>query len=91
MFVQVRKDLATEDGVRIVSDPAKLPSNIVINGEVITDMDTPLPGHCEAAKEFIIIRNMLIAAVEERFIDAATLRDELQQFRTRKSSQQKQT
>jgi hypothetical protein len=89
---QVSKDLAIEDGVRIVRDHAKLPSSIVVNGQVITDMDKPLPGDCLYAKEFIILRNMLIAAVEERYIDAAKLRDELQQFRTQNSSsQQEQT
>jgi hypothetical protein len=90
-FSQVSKNLAVGDGVRIVSDPEKLPSSIVINGQVITDMDTPLSGDCEEAKEFIIIRDMHIAAVEERFIDAAKLRDELQQFRAQSSSKQKQT
>lgn len=84
--IQVSKDLAVGDGVRIVSDPSKLPSSIVINGQVIKDMDTPLSGDCEDAKEFIILRNMYIAAVEERFIDAAKLRDELQQFRSQNSS-----
>jgi len=87
-IVQVSKDLAFGDGVRIVSDPAKLPSSIVVNGQVITDMDVPLPGDCEDAKEFIILRNMHIAAVEERFIDAAKLRNELQQFRSQNSSSQ---
>lgn len=88
--IQVNKDLAVGDGVRIVSEPEKLPSSVVRNGQVITNMDQPLPGDCVDAKEFIIIRNMYIAAVEERFIDAAKLRDELQQFRT-ESKQQKQT
>ncbi|KAG0626220.1 hypothetical protein M758_2G111900 [Ceratodon purpureus] len=89
--IQVSKDLAVGDGVRIVSDPEKLPSTIVINGQEITNVDTPLPGDCEDAKEFIIIRNMYIAAVEERFNDAAKLRDELEQFRAESSSKQKQT
>ncbi|KAG0612358.1 hypothetical protein M758_6G021300 [Ceratodon purpureus] len=87
--IQVNKDLAVGDGVRIVSESEKLPSSIVRNGQVITDMDQPLPGDCTDAKEFIIIRDMYIAAVEERFIDAAKLRDELQQFRS-ESKQQKQ-
>jgi len=90
--VQVSKALAVGDGVRIVSDPSKLPSSIVINGQVIKDMDTPLSGDCEDAKEFIILRNMYIAAVEERFIVAAKLRDELQQFRSQNlSSRQMQS
>ena len=92
VFLQVSKDLAVGDGVRIVSDSEKLPSNIVINGQVITNIDTPQPGDCEDAKEFIILRDMHIAAVEERFLDAAKLRDELQRFRAASSaSQQKQT
>jgi hypothetical protein len=90
LSLQVNKDLAVGDGIRIVSEPEKLPSSIVRNGQVITDMDQPLPGDCEDAKEFIIIRDMYIAAVEERFIDAAKLRDALQQFRN-ESKQQKQT
>lgn len=80
--IQVNKELALGDGVRVVSEPEKLPSSIVTkNGQVITDMDKALAGDCQDAKEFIIIRNMYIAAVEERFIDAAKLRDELHQFR----------
>lgn len=91
--IQVNKQLAVGDGVRIVSEPEKLPSSIATkSAQFIIDMDKALPGDCEDAKEFIIIRDMYIAAVEERFIDAAKLRDELQQFRThnRKDSQ-KQT
>lgn len=88
--IQVNKDLAVGDGVRIVSETEKLPSTILRNGQIITDMDQPLPGDCEDAREFIIIRDMYIAAVEERFIDAAKLRDELQQLRNAKQ-QQKQT
>lgn len=89
----MNKQLAVGDGVRIVSEPEKLPSSIATkSAQFIIDMDKALPGDCEDAKEFIIIRDMYIAAVEERFIDAAKLRDELQQFRThnRKDSQ-KQT
>lgn len=78
------------DGVRIVSETEKLPFTIVKDGKVITDMDKPESGECEEAKELILVRNMLIAAVEERYIDAAKLRDELQQFRSI-SKKQKQT
>ena len=52
-------------------------------------MDRPEAGECEEAGEFILVRSMLIAAVEERYIDAAKLRDELQQFRS-KNKKQKQ-
>lgn len=87
LILQVNKDLAIGDGVRIVSETEKLPASIVKNGQVITNMDQPLPGECEDAKEFIIIRDMYVAAVEERFIDAAKLRDELQQLRNAKQQQ----
>lgn len=88
--IQVNKDLAILDGVRIVSETEKLPFTIVKDGKIITDMDKPEAGECEEAKELILVRNMLIAAVEERYIDAAKLRDELQQFRSI-SKKQKQT
>lgn len=89
-YFQVNKDLAILDGVRIVSETEKLPFTIVKDGKIITDMDKPEAGECEEAKELILVRNMLIAAVEERYIDAAKLRDELQQFRSI-SKKQKQT
>lgn len=86
-MVQVNKELAVGDGVRIVSETEKLPNSIIRNGQIITNMDQPLPGDCEDAKEFVIIRDMYIAAVEERFIDAAKLRDELQQLRNAKQQE----
>lgn len=85
--IQVNKELAVGDGVRIVSETEKLPNSIIRNGQIITNMDQPLPGDCEDAKEFVIIRDMYIAAVEERFIDAAKLRDELQQLRNAKQQE----
>lgn len=86
--IQVSKNLAMGDGVRVVTDVEKLPSTITTkDGLVITDLDTPLPGPCLDAEEFVMVRDMHIAAVEERFIDAGKLRDELEQFRKAASSE----
>jgi bifunctional DNase/RNase len=91
--IQVNRDLAYGDGVRIVANPPKLPSRSMLTELelVLTDLDQAEAGSCATAEEFGLVRSMMIAAVEERYSDAAKLRDELRQLRSKKKRwQQKQ-
>lgn len=86
--IQVNKWLAEGDGVHVVAEPLKLPPRALRSSSALTvltnldkaDSSTP----CAAAEEFILVRNMMIAAVEERYSDAAKLRDQLRELRDKK-------
>jgi bifunctional DNase/RNase len=86
--IQVNKWLAEGDGVHVVAEPAKLPPRALRSTSssllTMTNLDRPDSTPCAAAEEFILVRNMMIAAVEERYSDAAKLRDELRQLRDKK-------
>lgn len=84
--IQVNKWLAEGDGVHVVAEPAKLPTRSLRSAGslTMTNLDRPDSTPCAAAEEFVLVRNMMIAAVEERYSDAAKLRDELRQLRDKK-------
>lgn len=91
--IQVNKQLVYGDGVRIVSDPAKLqPSSssrshrfsLAGGVSLFTDLDRPQTEACVEAEEFVLVRSMLMAAAEERYKDAARIRDELRELRSKK-------
>jgi bifunctional DNase/RNase len=90
--IQVNRELAYGDGVRIVTDSEKVPirSARTTVGVVLTELDRPQSDTCAAAEEFVLVRSMMMAAIEERYSDAARLRDELSQLRIKKRRQQKQ-
>ncbi|XP_042496269.1 bifunctional nuclease 2 [Macadamia integrifolia] len=82
--IQVNKYLASSDGMRIV-EPAKMAVQPPLSdGFLFTELDRPDGQPCVETKEFDLVRNMLIAAVEERYRDAAQWRDKLSQLRSRK-------
>ncbi|XP_068642509.1 bifunctional nuclease 2-like isoform X2 [Aristolochia californica] len=82
--IQVNKHLAYSDGMRVV-DPAKLVMQAPLSdGLLFAQLDRPDGQPCFEAKEFDLIRNMLIAAVEERYRDAAQYRDKLFQLRSKR-------
>ncbi|XP_039143639.1 bifunctional nuclease 1 [Dioscorea cayenensis subsp. rotundata] len=82
--IQVNKHLAYSDGMRVV-EPAKqaLPGSL-FDGMLFSELDRPDGQPCLDSKEFNIVRNMLIAAVEERYRDAAQWRDKLMELRAKK-------
>lgn len=86
--IQVNKWLAEGDGVHVVAEPAKLSPRALRASTAqlltMTNLDRPDSTPCAAAEEFVLVRNMMIAAVEERYSDAAKLRDELRQLRDKK-------
>ncbi|XP_057542088.1 bifunctional nuclease 2-like [Amaranthus tricolor] len=86
--IQVNKSLALKDGLKIVepSNPPFRPPHS--DGSLLAEMDRPDGQPCPESEEFVLLRNMLIAAIEERYHDAAQWKDLLKQFR---SKQQKWT
>lgn len=86
--IQVNKSLALKDGLIIVepTNPAFRPPHS--DGSLLSEMDRPDGQPCPESEEFVLLRNMLIAAIEERYHDAAQWKDLLKQFR---SKQQKWT
>ncbi|KAG9147073.1 hypothetical protein Leryth_005313 [Lithospermum erythrorhizon] len=68
--IQVNKHLAYNDGMRVVeSEKVPIPSS-ASEGILFTELDRPNGQPCIETEEFDLMRNMLIAAVEERYKDA---------------------
>ncbi|GAB4847470.1 Bifunctional nuclease 1, variant 3 [Ancistrocladus abbreviatus] len=90
--IQVNKYLAYRDGLKIV-EPINFPPRAPpFDGILSSELDRckffrdnrPDGQPCPESEEFVLLRNMLIAAVEERYRDAAQWKDLLNQFRSRK-------
>ncbi|KAF3341899.1 bifunctional nuclease 2-like isoform X1 [Carex littledalei] len=80
--IQVNRSIAYSDGVRVI-EQTKLAPATLSDGILFTKLDRPDGQPCIEAKEFGLVRNMLIAAVEERYKDAALWRDMLNKLRTK--------
>lgn len=83
--IQVNKRIAYNNGLKVVQPK---PSEGYVNSDQIqfTRLDRPNDQPCFEAQEFDLVRNMLIAAVEERYKDAAQYRDQLFMFRSKKKN-----
>ncbi|XP_004252794.2 bifunctional nuclease 1 [Solanum lycopersicum] len=84
--IQVNRNLAYSDGVRIVESADPEPRAATSDVPLFSGLDKSAgqpPSMDE--KEFILVRNMLVAAVEERYKDAALWRDKLTQLRSNKN------
>ncbi|KAM0944219.1 putative bifunctional nuclease domain-containing protein [Dioscorea sansibarensis] len=84
--IQVNKQLAYSDGMRVVEPAQQVVQVPLSEGILITELDRPDGQFCIEAKEFDLVRNMLIAAVEERYRDAAQWRDKLFQLRAKRKN-----
>ncbi|KAL4198882.1 hypothetical protein AMTRI_Chr03g142280 [Amborella trichopoda] len=82
--IQVNKHLAYSDGMRVIEPPKVAVEVPLSDGLLFTELDRPDGKACVETKEFNLVRNMLIAAVEERYRDAAQWRDKLTQLRSMK-------
>ncbi|XP_066351018.1 bifunctional nuclease 2 isoform X1 [Miscanthus floridulus] len=86
--VQVHRSLAYSDGIRPVKPARMAVAAGLSNGLLFTELDrySRRPdGHpCVEAQEFGLVRNMLIAAVEERYKDAASWKDKLMRLRSKR-------
>ncbi|MCD7456066.1 Bifunctional nuclease 1 [Datura stramonium] len=83
--IQVNKNLAYSDGVRIVESADPAPRTATSDGLLFSELDKPTGQPSVDEKEFILVRNMLVAAVEERYRDAALWRDKLTQLRSNRN------
>ncbi|KQK14320.1 bifunctional nuclease 1 [Brachypodium distachyon] len=83
--IQVNKRIAYNNGLKVVQPK---PSGSYVNsGQIqIMRLDKPDDQPCFEAQEFDLVRSMLIAAVEERYKDAAQYRDQLFMFRAKKKN-----
>lgn len=83
--IQVNRFLAYSDGMRVI-EPAKISiPGSSSDGLLFTELDRPSGQPCVETKEFDLVRNMIKAAVEERYRDAAQWRDKLSQFRSKRN------
>ncbi|XP_066359292.1 bifunctional nuclease-like isoform X1 [Miscanthus floridulus] len=83
--IQVNRRIAYNNGLKVVQ-PKAAESYVGSDDIQITRFDRPDDQHCSEAQEFDLVRNMLIAAVEERYKDAAQYRDQLFTLRSKKKN-----
>ncbi|XP_031403858.1 bifunctional nuclease 2-like [Punica granatum] len=83
--IQVNKYLAYSDGMRVIESGKLSAQSPASDGLLFTELDRPSGQPCIETKEFNLVRNMLIAAVEERYRDAAQWRDKLSQLRAKRN------
>lgn len=83
--IQVNKYLAYSDGMKVIESGKLSAQTPGSDGWLFTELDRPSGQPCIETKEFDLVRNMLIAAVEERYRDAAQWRDKLSQLRAKRN------
>ncbi len=83
--IYVNKLLAYSDGMRVVESAKMSIEGSSSEGLLFRELDRPSGQPCIETKEFDLVRNMLIAAVEERYRDAAQWRDKLTQLRSQRN------
>ncbi|CAL9186693.1 unnamed protein product [Musa hybrid cultivar] len=83
--IQVDRNLVYSDRMRVVK-PSKLTMQAPQSDGMLCDVDRPDGHPCFGTEEFNLIQNMLTAAVEERYLDAAQWRDQLHQLRSNRKN-----
>lgn len=83
--IQVNRNLAHSDGMRVVESAEVSALGPASDGSLFTELDRPSSKPCIEATEFNLLRNMLDAAGEERYQDAAQWRDKLMQLRAKRN------
>ncbi|KAL6572775.1 Bifunctional nuclease 2 [Orobanche minor] len=83
--IQVNKFLAHSDGMKIIETPKMIEQISSSDDFMSIELDRPSGQPCIHTREFNLVRNMLIAAVEERYRDAALWRDKLTQLRSKRN------
>ncbi|KAK8683755.1 hypothetical protein V6N13_039805 [Hibiscus sabdariffa] len=79
--IQVNKNLAYSDGMRVI-ESGNPPAS---DGLLFTELDQPSGQYCLDTEEFHIVCNLNKAINQERYKDAADLRDKLGEFRAQRN------
>ncbi|KAI5075247.1 hypothetical protein GOP47_0009323 [Adiantum capillus-veneris] len=80
----VHKDIILTDAV-IPIVAQRQATDVASNSRSGHDLDIPRSGKDLLSEELTLVKNMLLAVVEERYFDAARWRDELRSFRSERS------
>ncbi|KAL9250623.1 Bifunctional nuclease 1-like protein [Drosera capensis] len=83
--IQVNKDLVQDDGMRILEDVKSLNHGLGSDGLLFSQAADRPSGPSLESTEFNLLRNMIVAADEERYNDAARWRDELTRLRAKRN------
>ncbi|XP_038716696.1 bifunctional nuclease 1-like [Tripterygium wilfordii] len=83
--IQVNKYLAYSDGMRVIESGKLSAHTPASDGLLFTELDRPSSQPCLDTEEFNLVSNMIKAAVEERYGDAAQWRDKLGKFRAKRN------
>ncbi|XP_022772712.1 bifunctional nuclease 1-like [Durio zibethinus] len=83
--IQVNKYLAYSDGMRVIESGKLSMQSSASDGLLITELDWPSGQRCMDTEEFNIICELNEAINQERYKDAAELRDKLGRFRARRN------
>ncbi|KAI5077328.1 hypothetical protein GOP47_0007152 [Adiantum capillus-veneris] len=79
----VNEDIVYADAVKPVHASTQA-ATVVLNYSSLSNLDRPAEGRDPVAEEITLMKNMLIAVVEERYSDAAHWRDELNTLRAQR-------
>ncbi|KAK8624409.1 hypothetical protein V6N13_065754 [Hibiscus sabdariffa] len=79
--IQVNKYLAYSDGMRVIESGKPTMQSPASDGLLFTEQDRPSGQHCLDTEEFNMVCKLTEAINQERYKDAADLRDELRKFR----------
>lgn len=82
--IYVNKDIVYTDCVKPVHASTQTATNARKYNNHLSVLDRPQNGRDPVAEEMNLMRNMLVAVVEERYTDAARWRDELKSLRARR-------
>ncbi|KAL9269805.1 Bifunctional nuclease 2-like protein [Drosera capensis] len=82
--IKVNKRLVYADGLNLAEPAGVLPGSHLFDGILCSELDRPEGHPCLISEEFVLLRNMMIAAIKERYRDAARWKKLLNQFRSRR-------
>lgn len=82
--IYVNKDIVYTDAVKPVYAATQVAADLTNLSGHVSALDRPENGHDPIAEEITLVKNMLVAVVEERYNDAARWRDELNSLRAQR-------